>query len=87
PIFYIEAYCVYWCLHQIADLVRENGNVRVRKITIWTKNSNAFDIFNSLHAKPFYNEILKSAVDILIANDFQLRVLLPSKKNVVADAL
>ncbi|KAJ7741994.1 hypothetical protein DFH07DRAFT_750733 [Mycena maculata] len=88
PIFYLEAFCVCWCLHQIAFLVRENGNVRVRKITIWTDNSNTFDIFNSLHAKPFYNEILKSAVDVLIANDFQLRVLLlPGKKNVVADAL
>jgi hypothetical protein len=41
-----------------------------------------------LHALPLYNEILKSAVDVLISSNFQLRVLLlPRKKNVVADAL
>ncbi|KAJ7653829.1 hypothetical protein B0H17DRAFT_957174, partial [Mycena rosella] len=43
---------------------------------------------NSLRAKPLYNEILKYAVNILISNNFKLRVLLlPGKKNVVADAL
>ncbi|KAJ7607842.1 hypothetical protein DFH06DRAFT_1018242, partial [Mycena polygramma] len=87
-IFYFESFCVCWCLHQIAALVRSNGRTVVRKITIWTDNSNTYDIFNSLRAKPLYNEILKSSVDVLIANDFKLRVLLiPGKKNVVADAL
>ncbi|KAJ6456810.1 hypothetical protein DFH09DRAFT_869013, partial [Mycena vulgaris] len=87
-IFYFEAFCVCWCLHQIAHLVNANGNVSVRWITIWTDNSNTYSIFNSLRALPMYNEILKSAVDVLIANKFQLRVLLiPGKKNVVADAL
>jgi hypothetical protein len=87
-IFYYEAFCVCWCLHQIAHLVRVNGRVNVRKVTIWTDNSNTYDIFHSLRALPLYNEILKSSVDILIANNFQLRVmLLPGKKNVVADAL
>jgi hypothetical protein len=87
-IFYFEAFCVCWCLHQIADLVRANGRVDVKKITIWTDNSNMYDIFNSLRALPLYNEILKSAVNVLLENDFKLRVLLiPGKKNVVADAL
>ncbi|KAJ7117924.1 hypothetical protein C8R43DRAFT_1091113 [Mycena crocata] len=87
-IFYFEAFCVCWCLHEIARLVRANGKVTVRKLTIWTDNSNTFDIFNSLRALPLYNEILKSAVDVLIENRFKLRVLLlPGKKNIVADAL
>ncbi|KAJ7160403.1 hypothetical protein C8R46DRAFT_1001605 [Mycena filopes] len=87
-IFYFEALCVCWALHRIADLVRKNGSVRVRRIAIWTDNENTFHIFNSLRAKPGYNEILKSAVDVLVANNFQLRVLLiPGKKNIVADAL
>jgi hypothetical protein len=87
-IFYYEAFCVCWCLHQIADLVRANGRTSVRKITLWTDSSNTYDIFNSLRARPLYNEILKSAVDVLISNNFKLRVLLlPGKKNVVADAL
>ncbi|KAJ7934530.1 hypothetical protein B0H13DRAFT_2488363 [Mycena leptocephala] len=82
------AFCVCWCLHEIARLVRANGKVVVQKITIWTDNSNTYDIFNTLRAKPLYNEILKSSVDILLGNNFKLRVLLlPGKKNVVADAL
>ncbi|KAJ7029521.1 hypothetical protein C8F04DRAFT_883932, partial [Mycena alexandri] len=87
-IFYFEALCVFWCIHRVADLVRQNGNVAVRRLAIWTDNENTFHVFSSLRAKPAYNEILKSSVDILIANKFQLRVLLiPGKKNVVADAL
>ncbi|KAJ7128842.1 hypothetical protein C8R46DRAFT_926217 [Mycena filopes] len=87
-IFYFEALCVCWCLHRIADLMRKNGSVQVRRIAIWTDNENTFNIFSSLRAKPAYNEILKSSVDVLIANKFQLRVLLiQGKKNVVADAL
>jgi hypothetical protein len=87
-IFYYEAFCVYWCLHYIDKLVRDNGRVTVQRITIWTDNQNTYDIFNSFRALPLYNEILKSSVDILIRNGFKLRVLLlPGKKNVVADAL
>ncbi|KAJ7938961.1 hypothetical protein B0H13DRAFT_2301165 [Mycena leptocephala] len=59
-----------------------SGKVVVRKITVWTENSNTYDIFNSLRAKPLYNEIPKSSVDVLIRDDFKLRVLLlPGKKN------
>ncbi|KAJ7121005.1 hypothetical protein C8R44DRAFT_623078 [Mycena epipterygia] len=87
-IFYFEAFCVAWCLHIIADLARASGRVNIRRITIWTDNSNTYNIFNSLRALPLYNEILKSSVDILIANGFKLQVLLlPGKANVVADAL
>ncbi|KAJ7939734.1 hypothetical protein B0H13DRAFT_1586851 [Mycena leptocephala] len=87
-IFYFKAFCVCWCLHLIVELVRASSKVTVRRVTIWTDNQNTYDIFNSLRALPLYNEILKSAVDVLIANDFKLRVLLlPGKKNVVADSL
>ncbi|KAJ7930210.1 hypothetical protein B0H13DRAFT_2309913 [Mycena leptocephala] len=83
-----SAFCVSWCLHRIAELVRANGKVIVRKITVWTDNSNTYDIFNSLRTLPLYNEILKSSVDVLLQNNFKLRVLLlPGKRNVVADAL
>ena len=87
-IFYFDAFCVAWCLHQIEFLHRINKNLSCRRITIWTDSKNTYDMFNSLRAKPLYNEILKFSIDILIRNDFQLRVLrLPGKKNVVADAL
>ncbi|KAJ7709057.1 hypothetical protein B0H17DRAFT_906946, partial [Mycena rosella] len=88
PIFYLEAFCICWCLHQIAELVHANGSIVLRRIVIWTDSSNTYDIFNSLRALPLYNKILKSAIDVLVSNDFKLRVLLlPGKKNIVADAL
>ncbi|KAJ7938511.1 hypothetical protein B0H13DRAFT_1553862, partial [Mycena leptocephala] len=81
-IFDFEGFCACCCLHQIVELVRKNGNVAVQKITIWTDNSNTFDIFNFLRAQPLYNEILKSAFDVHMDNNFKLRVLLlPAKKN------
>ncbi|KAJ7706776.1 hypothetical protein B0H17DRAFT_918613, partial [Mycena rosella] len=87
-IFYLEVFCVAWCLDLITDLVCANGTVVVCRIMIWTDNKNTFDIFNSLRMKPLYNEILKYAVNILINNNFKLHVLLLSgKKNVVANAL
>ncbi|KAJ7933113.1 hypothetical protein B0H13DRAFT_1592585, partial [Mycena leptocephala] len=87
-IFYYEDFCVCWCFHEIARLVRASGKVVMRKITVWTDNSNTYDIFYSLRAKPLHNEILKSSVDVVLGNNFKLRVLLlPGKKNVVADAL
>ena len=58
------------------------------KIIIFTDNSVTVSMFNSLRSLPEYNCILKSAVDILINCDLQLRVLhVAGDKNVVADAL
>ncbi|KAJ6611520.1 hypothetical protein B0H10DRAFT_2224036 [Mycena sp. CBHHK59/15] len=87
-IFYLEVLCVCWCIHQIADLVLANGNVSIKTLAMYTDSKNTYDMFGTLHVKPTYNEILKASVDVLIAHGFKLRViLLPGKKNVVADAL
>ncbi|PBK94094.1 DNA/RNA polymerase [Armillaria gallica] len=59
-----------------------------RCILIYTNNTNTVDIFNSLHAKPFYNSLLITAVDALITYKAQLRVLhIPGSQNTIADAL
>ena len=58
------------------------------KILIYTNNANTVDIFQSLRCLPAYNHLIKTAVDILIKNNFSLRVLhVPGEDNVVADAL
>ena len=58
------------------------------KIIIFTDNSVTVSMFNSLRSLPEYNCILKSAVDILIDGDLQLRVLhIAGERNDVADAL
>ncbi|KAJ6616973.1 hypothetical protein B0H10DRAFT_2218959 [Mycena sp. CBHHK59/15] len=73
-IFYLETLCMCWCIHQITDLIHANGNVSVKTLAIYTDSKNTFNVFVS--------------VDVLITRGFKLHViLLPGKKNVVADAL
>lgn len=82
-IFYFESLCVLSALHHVQSKVPRGS-----KILIYTDNSNTVDIFRTLRCLPPYNHLLKSAVDVLIANDFSLRVLhVPGEQNVIADAL
>jgi len=82
-IFYYEALCVLSAIHHAAT----TSSTPIR-IAIYTDNSNTVDIFNSLRALPAYNHILKSAVDVLIRTDHQIRVLyVPGMENDIADAL
>jgi hypothetical protein len=82
-IFYYEALCVLSAIMNVQSKAPRNS-----KILIYTDNTNSVDIFRSLRCLPDYNPLLKSAVDILIANNFSLRVLhVPGEDNIVADAL
>ncbi|PBK87900.1 hypothetical protein ARMGADRAFT_904283, partial [Armillaria gallica] len=45
------------------------------QILIYTDNTNTINIFNSLHAKPFYNSLLITAVDALIEHNAQIHIL------------
>jgi hypothetical protein len=82
-IFYFEALCVLSALIHVQSRARRGSTVM-----IYTDNANTVDIFRTLRCLPHYNHLLKSAVDIVIHNDFSLRVLhVPGDQNVVADAL
>ena len=82
-IFYFESLSVLSALDNV-----QSRATRGSKILIYTDNSNTVDIFRSLRCLPPYNHLLKYAIDILINNDFSLRVLhIPGEQNVVADAL
>jgi hypothetical protein len=82
-IFYFEALSVLSALAHVQSKAPKGS-----KILIYTDNTNTVDIFRTLRCLPPYNNLLKSAVDILIKNDFSLRVLhVPGEENVVADAL
>lgn len=82
-IFYFEALSV---LSAIVNV--QTKAPRGSKILIYTDNSNTVDIFRSLKCLPPYNHLLKQAVDVLIRNDYSLRVLhVPGEQNAVADAL
>jgi len=82
-IFYFEALCVLCALTDAAQ--RTNRRARV---VIFTDNLNTVQIFSSLACLPAYNHLLRRSVDILLANDIDLRILhVPGEQNVVADAL
>ncbi|KAF5343376.1 hypothetical protein D9758_015628 [Tetrapyrgos nigripes] len=58
------------------------------RIVIFTDNLNTVSMFNSLHAKPDYNPLLITAMNTLLDNNLQLRVLhIPGSENVIADAI
>ena len=82
-IFYFETLCVLSALSSV-----QSKACRGSKILIYTDNSNTVDIYRSLRCLPPYNHLLKALVDILIRNDFSLRVLhVPGEENIIADAL
>jgi hypothetical protein len=82
-IFYFEALCV---LCALSDAVPRLD--RPARVVIYTDNLNSVQMFNSLSCLPAYNHLLRRCVDILLANEVQLRVLhIPGEQNIVADAL
>jgi Reverse transcriptase-like len=82
-IFYAEAFIVTCALHWASTLP-----FYIRRLAIYTDNSNTVDMMNSMKAKAPYNALLKFAVDILIEHDIDLRVYhIPGELNTVADTL
>jgi hypothetical protein len=82
-IFYFEALCVLSAIINVQSKAPTGS-----KILIYTDNTNTVDIFRSLRCLPVYNPLLKLAVDVLIENNYSLRVLhISGDENVVADAL
>ena len=80
-IFYFESLSVLSALEHIQTKAPKGS-----RILIYTDNKNTVNIF--LKCLLAYNLLLKSAVDILIKNNYSLCVLhMPSKDNIVADAL
>ena len=82
-IFYYETLCIISAIVNVKQKARKGS-----KILIYTDNANTVNIFRSLRCLPAYNHLIRTAVDVLIENDFSLRVLhVPGEDNVVADAL
>ncbi|GBE85275.1 hypothetical protein SCP_0704620 [Sparassis crispa] len=60
----------------------------ISRIAVYSNNTNMVALFNMLRALPAYNDITKSAMDVLLQDDAQLCVVhIPGKENVMADAL
>ena len=68
-IFYFEALAVCSAIHTVADM-----DPVPSRLLIYTDNTNTVAMFNTLHAQPAYNCILRSAVDVLLQYSVDLRV-------------
>lgn len=82
-IFFFEALAVCSAIHAV-----RNMHEIPSKLLIYTDNTNTVSMFDSLRAKPAYNSLLLSSVDMLIAHKVDLRVEhIPGHQNVIADTL
>ncbi|KAJ8482207.1 hypothetical protein ONZ45_g15028 [Pleurotus djamor] len=78
-----ETLAVVSALHHISERYPN-----AERVVIYSDSTFVINMFNSLKCPLPYSRMLRSAVDVIIARDFQLRVLyIPTEKNVVADAL
>jgi hypothetical protein len=61
---------------------------KTTQLILYTDNTNTFDIFTSLAAKPVYNRILMSSINMLIEDQIDLQVYhIFGKDNIIADPL
>ena len=61
---------------------------KMTQLIVYTDNTNTFNIFTSLAAKPIYNKILLSSIDMLVKDKIDLRVYhILGKDNLIADPL
>ncbi|GLB45155.1 hypothetical protein LshimejAT787_2000600 [Lyophyllum shimeji] len=82
-IFFFEAFCVACALHEASRWADNPMRLLIR-----TDSSNTVAVFNSLHALPDFNPILKFAVDVLLSSSHQLHVVhISGADNLVADAI
>jgi hypothetical protein len=81
-IFFFEAFAVCSAIHLAHCFVKTT------RLIVYTDNTNTFDIFTSLAVRPDYNQILMSAIDVLIEDEIDLRVYhTPGEDNIIADLL
>lgn len=80
-IFYYEALTVCSAIHL-------GVRYGTKRIAIYSDNTNSVDMFSSLRAKPEYNRILISAIDIASDHGVLFKVYyIPGVDNVIADSL
>lgn len=82
-IFFLEALCVLSALCWAVHL-----DPRPHRLLIYTDSMNTADMFATLRAESGYNDILMTAVEILLDTHISLRVFhVAGSDNVIADAL
>ncbi|KIK50533.1 hypothetical protein GYMLUDRAFT_182628 [Collybiopsis luxurians FD-317 M1] len=88
-IFFYEAICIVSAIHWYCTTMRADLTLTHRlHLTIFSNNMNTVDIFNSLHALPEYNPLLKYAIDFLLSLNVDICIVyIITEQNAIADAL
>ncbi|KAJ8597536.1 hypothetical protein M405DRAFT_724053 [Rhizopogon salebrosus TDB-379] len=82
-IFFFEALAVCSAIHALANMYQVPS-----RLLVYTDNTNTVAMFNTLRAKPAYNNILLSAMDVLLEHHVNLCVQhIAGEENIIADAL
>ena len=82
-IFYYEALAVASAYNNLKATMSHHS-----QIIIYTDSMNTVNMFSLLWCQPEFNPLLRHCIDIMIAKEFQVRVLhIPGEQNTVADAI
>jgi hypothetical protein len=82
-IFFFEALAVCSAFHSVTSLIESP-----HRLVIYSDNTNTVDIFNSLRASAPYNQLLISAMNVVLDHNIDFRVLhVRGIDNPIADAI
>jgi hypothetical protein len=87
-IFWFEALAVCAAIHHAAHVWARDFTPKLDRLLVGTDNMNTVNVFNSLHAKPSYNPILISSINVRMECSLDVRVYhIPGDTNIIADAI
>jgi hypothetical protein len=87
-IFWFEALAVCCAIHHTADVWACNFSPKLHRLLVHTDNMNSVNMFNTLHAKPTYNNILISSINTRTRSALDVRTVhVFGQVNIIADAV
>jgi hypothetical protein len=87
-IFWFEALAVCSAIHHAANVWARDFKPKLDRLLVHTDNMNTVNMFNSLHAKPLYNPILISTIDVRTSTSLDVRAVhVDGDHNIIADAI
>jgi hypothetical protein len=87
-IFWFEALAVCLAIHHAAHVWACDFVPKLNCLLVFMDNMNTVDMFNSLHAKPPYNPILISTINVCTSTSLDVHMThVPGDHNIVADVI
>lgn len=87
-IFWFEALAACSVIHHAADVWASDFSPKLDCLRVYTDNMNTVNMFNTLHTKPPYNQILISSINARIRSALEVRAYhISGDINTIADAV